>query len=145
VQIDPIRPTLKPTGTKRLKLQYDEMLSNFAINFNLRRYTTAPNVASATVADIEFTSPVPVTMLLATNAGNDGGYFGGTVRITRLPTHGILYRGLAAGGATVDPSSALRAAGETAVTCDEAAATSGACARSMDGATKVGTSSGKYR
>ena len=41
MQVDPIKPTWKPTGTKRLKLQYDELLSNFAFKFNLRRYTAA--------------------------------------------------------------------------------------------------------
>jgi len=38
VQVDPIKTTLKPTGTKRLKLNCDELLSTFAFNFNLRRY-----------------------------------------------------------------------------------------------------------
>jgi len=38
-QVDPIKTTLKPPGTKRLKLKYDKPLSNFAFNFNLRRYT----------------------------------------------------------------------------------------------------------
>jgi hypothetical protein len=38
VQVDPIKPTLKAPGTKRLKLNYDELLSNFAFKFNLRRY-----------------------------------------------------------------------------------------------------------
>ena len=38
VQVDPIRPTLKAPGTKRLKLKYDEPVSNFAFKFNLRRY-----------------------------------------------------------------------------------------------------------
>ena len=37
VQVDPMKPTLKPPGTKRLKLKYDELLSNFAFKFNLRR------------------------------------------------------------------------------------------------------------
>jgi hypothetical protein len=49
VQVDPIKPTLKARrtntlkarGTKRLKLGYDKMLSSFAFNCNLRRYTTA--------------------------------------------------------------------------------------------------------
>ena len=40
VQVDPIKPTLKAPGTKRLKLKYDEVLSNFAFRFHLRRYTT---------------------------------------------------------------------------------------------------------
>jgi hypothetical protein len=39
VQIDPLKPVLKAFGTKRLKLQHDEPVSNFAFNFNLRRYT----------------------------------------------------------------------------------------------------------
>jgi len=39
VQLDPIKPILKAPGTKRLKLQYDEPLSNFAVEFNLRRDT----------------------------------------------------------------------------------------------------------
>jgi hypothetical protein len=39
VQVDPIKPTFKPPGTERLTLKYDELLSSFAFNFNLRRYT----------------------------------------------------------------------------------------------------------
>ena len=41
VQVDPIKPTLKPTGNKRLKLKYDNMLSNFAFDLSLHRYTKA--------------------------------------------------------------------------------------------------------
>ena len=39
VQVDPIKQTLKPPGTKRLKLKYYKLLSSVAFNFNLRRYT----------------------------------------------------------------------------------------------------------
>ena len=39
VQVDPIKPKLKPPGTKRLKLKSDDSLSSFGFNFNLRRYT----------------------------------------------------------------------------------------------------------
>ena len=39
VQVDPFKPKLKPPGTKRLKLKYDELPSNFAFKFNLRRYS----------------------------------------------------------------------------------------------------------
>jgi len=39
VQVDPLIPMLKAPGTKRLKLNYDEPLSNFAFEFNLRRYS----------------------------------------------------------------------------------------------------------
>jgi hypothetical protein len=42
VQVDPIKPTLNAPETKRLKLDYDEPLSNFAFKCNLRRYTMAP-------------------------------------------------------------------------------------------------------
>jgi len=41
VQVDPIKHTLKAPGTKCLKLKYDELLSSFASNFNLRQYTVA--------------------------------------------------------------------------------------------------------
>ena len=41
VQFDPIKPTLKPPGTKRSKLFCIMLLSIFASNFNVRRYTPA--------------------------------------------------------------------------------------------------------
>jgi hypothetical protein len=44
-QVDPIKPTLKAPGTKRLKLKYDEPLSKFAFKFNLRRYSEEGNAA----------------------------------------------------------------------------------------------------
>jgi hypothetical protein len=34
-----MKPTLKAPEAKRLKLNYDELLSKFTSNFNLRRYT----------------------------------------------------------------------------------------------------------
>ena len=37
VQVDPINPTLKAPGTD-LKLEYEQLLSNFGFKFNLRRY-----------------------------------------------------------------------------------------------------------
>jgi len=39
VQVGPMRPTLKAPGTKCLKLQYDVPLSNFAFEYDLRRYS----------------------------------------------------------------------------------------------------------
>jgi hypothetical protein len=39
VQADPIKPTLKPTGNKRLKLKCDVRLSTSALKPNLRRYS----------------------------------------------------------------------------------------------------------
>jgi hypothetical protein len=41
VQVDPIKPTLKAPGTKRLKVRYEEPLSKFALKFNLRLYIVA--------------------------------------------------------------------------------------------------------
>jgi hypothetical protein len=38
VQIDPIKPALKAPRSKRLELRYDELLSNVAFKFDLRRY-----------------------------------------------------------------------------------------------------------
>jgi len=40
VQLDPIKPTLKGAGTKRLKVKYYKPLSNFPFKFNLRRYNS---------------------------------------------------------------------------------------------------------
>jgi hypothetical protein len=37
VQVDPIKPKLKPPGTKHLILKY--VLSNFAFKFNMLRYS----------------------------------------------------------------------------------------------------------
>jgi hypothetical protein len=41
VQVDPVKPKLKPPGIKRLKLNCDVLLSTSSFNFNLRRYTEA--------------------------------------------------------------------------------------------------------
>jgi hypothetical protein len=39
VQVDPIKPNLKPPGNERLKLKCDILLSTCALKFNLSRYT----------------------------------------------------------------------------------------------------------
>jgi hypothetical protein len=51
VQVDSIKPKLKPPGTKRLKLNCETLLSTSAFNFNLRRYNKA-SVAAVDNADI---------------------------------------------------------------------------------------------
>ena len=38
MQVDPIKPTLKPPGTKLLKLKHEKLVSSFGNNFHLRRY-----------------------------------------------------------------------------------------------------------
>jgi hypothetical protein len=47
VQVDPMKPELKPPGTKRLKLKCDILLSTSAFKFNLRRYTLGGTCARA--------------------------------------------------------------------------------------------------
>ena len=41
MQVDLIKPVLKASGTVRLKLKCDVLITNFAFKFNLRRYTLA--------------------------------------------------------------------------------------------------------
>ena len=44
MQVDPIKPTFKAPGSKRLKQEYNESHSNFAFKFNLRHYNTGAQV-----------------------------------------------------------------------------------------------------
>ena len=46
MQVDPIKPTLKVSGTNFLTPNHDEPLSTFAFNFKLRRYTEERAVAA---------------------------------------------------------------------------------------------------
>jgi hypothetical protein len=48
VQVDPIKPKLKPPGIERLKLSYDEPPSNFAYKFSFRHYNV-PESGSITL------------------------------------------------------------------------------------------------
>jgi len=41
VQVDPMKPTVKAPGSERLKPKCDDILSDFAFKFNLRRYRLA--------------------------------------------------------------------------------------------------------
>jgi hypothetical protein len=47
VQVDPMKPTLKPPGTKRLKLKCDILLLASGFKLNLRRYSEADGIAAA--------------------------------------------------------------------------------------------------
>ena len=44
-----MKPTLKPSGTQRLKLNYNVLLPIFAFNFNLRSYIQARVVRAPAV------------------------------------------------------------------------------------------------
>jgi hypothetical protein len=49
VQVDPVKPSSKPPGIQHLKLIYDKPHSNYASQFNSRRYTmVSPIIAPAT-------------------------------------------------------------------------------------------------
>ena len=52
MQVEPIKYKLKAPRTKRLKLKHDVLLSSFAFNFNLRRYTTSNYVLSLDAFDL---------------------------------------------------------------------------------------------
>ena len=51
VQIDPIKPTLKASGTERLKLESGGTLSNVASEFKVRRYIPVPRVHHQEIVD----------------------------------------------------------------------------------------------
>ena len=53
VQVDPIKPTLKASGTKRLTLKCDEPLSNVAFKFDLRRYITDVFIAIGSMVNFD--------------------------------------------------------------------------------------------
>ena len=48
MQVDPMKPKLKPPGTKRLRLKCDILLSTSAFKFNLRRYTKDSDIRQKT-------------------------------------------------------------------------------------------------
>ena len=48
VQVKPIKLSLKPPRTNRLKLKYDEPLSSFAFKINVRHYSVACYCSRAT-------------------------------------------------------------------------------------------------
>jgi hypothetical protein len=47
VQVDPMKPKLKPLGTKCLKVNCDILLPTSAFKYNLRRYTQEKTRAEA--------------------------------------------------------------------------------------------------
>ena len=61
LQVDPIKPALKPPGSKRLELIYDGPLSKFAFNFKLRRYSEGEDELYKVTAGPQATHGVLVT------------------------------------------------------------------------------------
>ena len=80
MQVDPIKPTLKPSGAKRLKLKYDEALSNVAFDFNLRLHI---KLAAKAAAD-----PTNTVLLLVAHGGvvrgSGGALLGGAVQVNPI-------------------------------------------------------------
>ena len=62
MQVDPIKPTLKASGAKRLTLKHAKPLSSFAFKFELRRYNLEGEVrgARARFADGRARLPPPL-------------------------------------------------------------------------------------
>jgi hypothetical protein len=54
MQVEPMKPALKVLGSIDSKLRYDELLSKFAFNFNLRRYTAAGSTGGSKRAAVSF-------------------------------------------------------------------------------------------
>jgi len=55
VQVDPIKPTLKASGTQILKLNHDKLLSSFGFKFNFRRYNQYWNATTMKCVETEYT------------------------------------------------------------------------------------------
>ena len=72
MQVDPIKPTLKVPGIKRLKIIRDDPLSNFASKFNLRRYTSV-HMNAGVVAGVQgsITGNIDITLPALTKSGGD--------------------------------------------------------------------------
>ena len=60
LQVDPIKPVLKPPRTQRLKLKYGKLLLSFAFKSNLRRYILGSGIGNGTADD----KPIILTDIL---------------------------------------------------------------------------------
>ena len=78
MQVGPSKPVLKAPGTKRLKLTCDELLSNYAFKFNLRRYIKGALVVARVVSGEEFV--VTVVDLEPMQAAESVGATAGTLQ-----------------------------------------------------------------
>jgi len=52
VQVDPIKPVLKAPGTMRLNLRDGKLLSRFAFEINLRRYSSGVTIPAGYTLEI---------------------------------------------------------------------------------------------
>jgi len=63
VQVDPIKPMLKPPGCERLKLKCIDLLSIAAFNINVHRYTLAPSPLAPPPRQPQHPTPTPAPTL----------------------------------------------------------------------------------
>ena len=68
MQVDPIKPKLKPPVCKLLKLKWDVPLSNVASKFKLRRYSAASTSAAAAVAAVRAATGAAAAAAVAAGA-----------------------------------------------------------------------------
>jgi len=61
VQVDPLKPKLKPPGSKRLKLSVMYCFQ-LLLKFNLRRYTMATQISTAARVDLVQPPPPPLVV-----------------------------------------------------------------------------------
>ena len=103
MQVDPIKPTLKAPAAGHLKPKCDELLSNFAFNFNLRRYTAAAGLKPAQIA-----KPSPDDVAAAVEAAS---------RLGIVPDDALKrsIRAAVSSVLTADPAAAAAAAAAAAV------------------------------
>jgi hypothetical protein len=69
LEVHPFKPTSKAPGSKRLKLKHDELLSNFAFSFNLRRYILADGTVYTNVFVPGQANPLVQTSSVSTDGG----------------------------------------------------------------------------
>ena len=80
---NPTKPTLKAPGTERLKLKYEELLSNFGIKFDLRRYIKDVMMSSGVVGVAKkVTRGKWYHIVLAVSSGSGALYLVGRCRLT---------------------------------------------------------------
>ena len=102
-----MKPTVKEPGPKRLKLECDEPLSNFAFNFNLHRYIEVEEIAlteSATKVAVEADLRQRALQSMRISGGGGGTpgqpLRGGTPDSSSGGTHGGGVGGSGGGGGT---------------------------------------------
>ena len=80
---------LKAPGTERLKLKYDEVVSSFAFNFNLRRYIMLRDSGSAFMNELE----VGVALCLSNYRSTSPNAFPNPIRRFKWTVQSVCWNG----------------------------------------------------